>query len=229
MYEWPNVELTDYERRHVALYETQSGGPSKGKPGVLKRVYRVGTFCTAPLPDIGQVSPIFRRSLIVSRRSRVFGLEFIGNTWAYFLKIQSAGGELYTAGNVQKLTDGTNPPEGCLVSSMIAGGAYNAESYAQGPLPFNSAAFGEVSQASIDGEYENGALLIDPNIALMPNTPLEFSVVLAPSVQLVLDNPDDFEDVTNQICASLTLAIGVHVWEFPGMYHEAQINPGGDA
>lgn len=224
MYPWPNVELTEFERKSVSLYESRNNG----KPGVLRRTYRLGTFCTAALPDIGQTAPKLRDTLAVSRRSRVFGLEFGGDTWAYYLKIQSAAGELYTAINNQELADGTTPPEGCLVSSMTSGTIANAEGYAQGPLPFLSTATNFGAQSNLDGEYSEGAALIEPNIVLLPNTTLQFSVTLAPSLQVVIDNPDEFDEVTVQLTAHMTLLISAHVWEFPGMLRGMQNDAPGE-
>lgn len=212
MFAWPKLELTDYERRYVRYYKT------KKFPGVLKRSYRIGTFCPVALPEIGQIAPLFRANLQVSRRARVFGLTFIGDLGSWFLKIQPAAGELFTAANTKELTNGTVPPPGCLVSSMIAGTVSDAESWAGLPVPSPTVGLG--------GNRQAGLKVIEPNWLLQPNTTLQFEATVAPNIQRIIDG--EIVSETSSFFIRPTLAIGAHIWEFPGMSRGADDDAPGE-
>ncbi len=99
-------------------------------------------------------------------------------------------------------------PPGVLISSMMPGGVQNADSWTGALLP---------ALAQVLSTGGNGPAIIEPNWVLYPNTTLQFQATIATNWQLILDNPDDWEPEQVELANSLQLAIGVHVWEFPGM------------
>lgn len=195
MFAWPTLELTDYELKYVRYYKQpklDSNGNITNEtwPGVLKRVYTTTLYNQniAAIPRFNN-GPVFEKSVIISRRARVFGITFSGDTSAWFLSIETASGEKYT-----------NAP--CLVSSMCAGSYFNANANVSSPvipiagaLPFDLLYAGE----------ESFGIMIEPNYQLLPNEALIFKGSLAAGVSAVDPNP--FTQLT----------IGVHAWEFPGM------------
>lgn len=211
MFTWPKLELTEYEKTYVQRYTDKTG-----KPGVLKRVYRVGTFSTVALEAQGQTQPVGLDTVQVSRYSRVFGLTFVGNLGSWYLNITDPAGTKYTAPNnienrVLAPGQAARPKPGCLVSSMIPGWQANVDSW-RGPINPNE------QQSQSLPQLQRGPLVIEPNIVLYPNVTLQFEATLADAWQLVLDNPEDWEGTDALTLANLqTLTIGVHVWEFPGM------------
>jgi hypothetical protein len=178
MFAWPHLELTDYERRFVRYYKTGS------YPGVLKRVYKI-IINSLAVPDTEFDTAQLTDEIQIARRSRVFGLMFIGNLSAWRLQIQTASGEGFTA---------TEPGSSVspLVTAMVPGTVYDAD-----------AAVGEPPGATRQSQTQYGALIIEPNWELAPNTTLRFTGTLAAA----LDPTTDIR----------FLSIGVHVWEFPGM------------
>jgi hypothetical protein len=214
VFNWPHLELTDFEKESVAKYARD-----KGKPGVLKRVYRVGTFSPTARPEIDQPSPKFLDTVQVSRRSRVFGLVFSGNLGSWYIRIQDAAGELLTAQNFQELEvtapgQVINPPPGCLVSSMFPGTVADADSWLGAGFPGAQNQNWPLQQV--------GPLVIEPNWVLYPNTTLQFEATIANAWQIVIDNPADFPidpetRTTGALAQKLSLECAVHVWEFPGM------------
>lgn len=200
MFIWPELELTDYERRFVRVYGDDE------YDGVLKRVYRMGTFSNFALPDLGQLTPVFADQLQVSRRSRVAGLVFGGDIDSFFCNIRTAGGTLYTAVNRQALTNGLAPQPGCQVASMVSGTWFNSESWLGIPIP-------EQASTALGSPYQSGVMQVEPNWVLTPNTTLIFETQVGRNIDRL--NPDDFPD-TDQFKRRV-LSIGVHVWEFPGM------------
>lgn len=214
MFDWPHLELTDFEKESVAKYARD-----RGKPGVLKRVYRVGVFSPTARPEIDQPAPKFLDTVQVSRRSRVFGLVFSGNLGSWYLRIQDAAGELITGQNFEELEvtapgQVINPPPGCLVSSMFPGSTIDADSWTGAAVP--------IAQTNNWPIEQNGPLIIEPNWVLYPNTTLQFEATIANAWRIVIDNPADFPidpdtPTTGALAQKLSLQIGVHVWEFPGM------------
>lgn len=179
MWTWPKVELTDYERQYVRYYKcTEVITDASGKrrkhafPGVLKRIYSV-ELTTAPQPEAGLPAPRLVDSVQISRRARVFGLTFSGDTSSFFLSIRTASGETFTAGDV-------------LVSAMVPGSLYNS-----------LAAIGEPPQPidpddQLQSGFQLGPLLIEPNWELLPNETLDFSARLTKPLAELEDVPRRF-------------------------------------
>lgn len=191
MFAWPTCELTDYELKHVRYYKQpklNAQGKETGQywPGVLKRVYSVQLY-NQNIPEISRFNngPVFEDRVLISRRSRVFGLTFSGDVANWYLNIETASGEKYT-----------NSP--CLVSSMCAGSYYNANALVGSPTsdPLQ-APFGLLWAGT-----QNFGVMIEPNYQLLPNETLIFRGEVAAGIP---------ENNFTQ------LAIGIHVWEFPGM------------
>ncbi len=90
MYYWPHLELSEYEKRFVAAYQT------KDKPGVLRRTYNVPLNNTAQptIPGLQNIS--LQGQVQISRASRVFALTFTGDINAWRLKISTASGTEFT-------------------------------------------------------------------------------------------------------------------------------------
>lgn len=196
MFAWPHLELTDYERRYVRPYRT------KDKPGVLKRIYQANLISIAD-PGAGFPAVRFSDQVQISRRSRIFGLTFLGDTYAWRLGIRTSSGESFT--NPEPRT-ALEP----LVSSMAPGTFYNAEAHIGEPPIFEQQVFDTVNQ-HVSAEWRNQrmvAMMIDPNWELLPNETLIFTGTLAQTLDPASDKR--------------FLSIGVHVWEFPGMLTEGE-------
>lgn len=218
MFSWPNLELTDYERKYCRIYKT------KDKPGVLRRTYKVVLNNTAaPSTNL----PVIKLSgqVQIARRSRLFGLTFGGNTDSWRLGITNASGTLYT---VKTPRSNLDP----MVTSMLPGMLNNASSLGgvTAPLdPFNYGdGIGPNAETSIDDLTATGRvydslmtksfhpfpMLIDPNWLLMPNETIIFNGTPVPvTYESLFTTPAAPATVT----PPLILTIGVHVWEFPGM------------
>jgi hypothetical protein len=202
MFPWPNIELTDYERKFVRIYKT------KDKPGVLNRRYKI-TLNSQAAPD--QNLPVVKTSgqIQIARRSRVYGLSFIGNTDRWRLSISTASGTQYT----NKSPRGQLDP---IVSSLVPGNYNNALSLGglvpplapAGISPGIGPALGYEANGLLVQGFQPFPLIIDPNWLLMPNETLIFS-----------GTPVDVPLLFNQqtITPMLTLTIIAHVWEFPVM------------
>jgi len=193
MFDWPKLELTDYERQFVRPYKTAK------YPGVLRRTYQ-RTISNTPTID-GRLGLMPSQQIQLSRRSRVLGLTFTGAISTTRLQITNASGTLY---NVKDPRTGKYP----YVSSLIGGSPYmygsgigrNVKPTTEG---VNDPALAPVSNNVIlSGEY--GSLLIEPNWVLVPNETLVFN--------------GDWTDVNaGEDSPVLILNIAVHVWEFPVM------------
>lgn len=187
MFAWPRPELTDYEREHVRIYRT------KNKPGILKRVYTVELRSIADA-DAGFPVAVFTGRVQISRRSRVFGLSFVGDTYSWRLGILTSAGTTFTN---QEPTTGLSP----LVQAMAPGSFYNAGAFIGEP-PVT--AFEDVNNVQMRFRSQRTLLkAIDPNWLLMPNETLNFEGALTAPLDPATD--------------ARLLSIGVHVWEFPGM------------
>jgi len=157
MFTWPEVDLTEYERKFVRTYKTPK------YPGVLKRVYQAQLY-TAVSQEPLYTTPRFSDQIQISRRSRVFCLLFTGDIDAWELQITSASGVLYTLSDVVNAA----PP---VVSSMIPGTYYNRRAQIGAPpAPDNT----QLQQTSYP-------LLIEPNWVLLPNETLIFNGALTGS------------------------------------------------
>jgi len=204
MFAWPTLELTDYEQKFVRYYkqpklDAQGRVTNETWPGVLKRVYKAQLY-NQNIPTIARFNngPVFEERVLISRRSRVFGFTFSGDTANWFLEIETASGEKFT-----------NAP--CLVSAMQAGSYYNANANIGTPTliadPFGA---GSGIVDLFFGGSESFGIMVEPNYQLLPNEALIFRGTLA-------------EAIADRDSIPFTqLTIGIHVWEFPGM-----ANPGG--
>jgi len=222
MWAWPDLVLTDYERKYVRIYKTTEteNGKKKTYPGVLRRVYKlvlnnraaVNTNKNLPMEKTsGQVQ--------IARRSRVFALSFSGNIDAWRLQITNASGTTYTTKTSRPSPAGTpfaNQKLDPMVSAMLPSNLFNAES--MGNLATNPYVGGFSPGIGPDigllpfvlGKTAPSPMLIDPNWLLLPNETLIFNGTPVPfSVDPGTEEPP-FD-------LPLTLTIGVHVWEFPGM------------
>ena len=203
MFTWPNLELTDYERKFVRLYKT------KDKPGVLKRVYRRQLTNTA-LPNKNLPVVKLSEQIQISRRSRVFAICFSGDIGSWRLQITNASGTNYTVKTPRTAQDP-------IVSSLISGSFFNAAALGGLAVPINlfvdiSPSFGPnliggASQVALSG-MQAYPWLIDPNWVLLPNETLIFNGTPIPvpynGAKQLTDPP-------------LVLGIAIHVWEFPVM------------
>lgn len=198
MFDWPKLELTDYERKWVRPYKTRTKdaqGNPRVFPGVLRRTYE-RTISNDPDLLVQQTGETLQPSqqIQISRRSRVFGLTFTGGLSLTRLQITNASGTLY---NVKDPRTGKFP----YITSLIGGSPYMFGSrIGERVSPVD--ALGESSTAILSGE--SGVLLIDPNWVLTPNETLIFN--------------GDWDDLANeQPIPTVTVNIAIHVWEFPGM------------
>ena len=155
MHPWPELELTNYERHFVRYYKTWDAKANCYRPGVLKRVYEV-VLNSVAIPSAGFTVVNLAQSLQISRRSRVFGLTFVGDPASWLLTIRTATGEQFTNGQ-------------CLVSAMCACSPYNVR-----------ANIGEHPASNFHHQAQSGLLGLDPSWELMPNETLIFEGALAP-------------------------------------------------
>lgn len=200
MFTWPNLELSDYERKFVRIYKDGN------KPGVLRRTYKVVLNSPAqpsknlPVEQLGG-------QIQIARRARVFALTFSGNTDSWRLNITNASGTTYTVKDPRKHQDP-------IVSCMVPGNTSNAVSLGNLTPPLTGAASDGVGPSLEDSSlFSNQSqpfpLLIDPNWVLMPNETLIFNGTPIPVTV--------FTSGDQTITPPLTLTIGIHVWEFPVM------------
>lgn len=199
MWAWPDLQLTEYERKFVRIYKNGD------KPGVLRRTYIRTLNDTA---NINQNLPIIRLSdqLQISRRSRIFGLTFTGNLDSWRLSIANASGTQYTTKTPRTQRDP-------VVSSMVPSIQNNANSLG-GLTPPIGVAVSPGIGPNVEvtplwrSQFQLAPLIIDPNWLLMPNETLIFTGTPIPISYQVGE-----EEVTQP----LILNIAIHVWEFPGM------------
>lgn len=152
MYPWPELELTDYERKFVGYYKKWDEKTKSFKPGVLKRVYKtvLNDAAVSTSNDFSSIN--LTGSIQIARRTRVFALKFIGDVHAWKVTIRTATGEQFTNG-------------ACLVSALCPGTYYNQ--LANVGIPPTPSASGPY-------HYGMGKLVIDPNWELQPNQTLIF-------------------------------------------------------
>lgn len=162
MFFWPNLELTEYEKRFVSPYKTAD------KPGVLRRSYKIVlnsvNFSTVP----GLENPKLEAGIQIARRSRIFALTFSGDVHAWRLSISTASGETYTP----RFAGGVDP----MVSSISPGVMWNvAATDFKEPKPLlvpNPLAAGNVLAPQLSALTL--PLIVDPNWELSPNEQLIF-------------------------------------------------------
>lgn len=193
MFEWPKLELTDYERQWCAPYKTAD------KAGVLRRTYE-RVISNNPLYDL---MPGLQPSaqVQISRRARVFGLSFSGAVSNTRLQITNASGTLYNVADART-------HQHAYVSALLGGSPYMFGSNISGKVsssfqgPWNDPV--DPHTQYLAGEWK--PLLLEPNWVLTPNETLIFN--------------GDWTDLgANAIENGMTavLFIAIHVWEFPGM------------
>ncbi len=153
MWAWPELELTDYERKFVSYYKHFDNKTKTMKPGVLKRVYQCVLNDTAVTTSADFATVHTSGQLQIARRSRIHKLMFMGDLSAWKINIHTATGEQYTNGMT-------------MVSAMVPGALYNAAANIGNP----------VVTASGLGNYPFaiGGVAIDPNWELLPNQTLVF-------------------------------------------------------
>lgn len=203
MFTWPNLELTDYERKFVRIYKT------KDKPGVLKRVYKARLNDTAD-PDRNLPRIQLSDQIQISRRSRIFGLCFSGDVGSWRLQVTNASGTTYTVKTPRTQQDP-------VVSSLFPGTNFNALSLGGLVPPITLGTdqspsigpnyLGQVNSALLGG-LQSFPLIVEPNWVLLPNETLIFNGTPLP-VEVELGKDQEFPP--------LILEIAIHVWEFPGM------------
>jgi hypothetical protein len=200
MFSWPTPEITEYEKKYVRLYrepmldgsgnQVMQNGEPQFWPGILRRMYKVALNNVA-IPDVPPYNdgPHLSATYLATRRTRVFGLSFFGDTPSWYLNIKSLAGETFTK-------------DPCLVSSMTAGTPQN-ENAAVGNQFFVTNP-GQVLR--LDAQYP---LMLDPNWILDQNDGLIFEGTVAAGANL---GTAEFGGSPYRV-----LVIGIHVWEFPGM------------
>ena len=199
MFYWPSCELTDYEKRFVRLYKTDK------YPGVLRRTYRVilNSIANINIPELE--TPHTSGRVQISRRSRVFGLSFAGDTTAWRLSLETASGERFTGINPgAPQTPSTFPnastSQAPIVAAMCPGSFYSYLSSLGGP-PNSFTAQETGGEAPVDitlalvNEFRL-PVMVEPNWELVPNETLIFNGTPIIDQQAILE-------------------IAVHVWEFP--------------
>lgn len=208
MWAWPNLHLTSYEQKFVRIYKTAKF------PGVLRRTYKVSLFQRGDADDIpsyDRPDTVLSGQVQISRRSRVFGLTFMGNTDSWRLQITNASGTLYTVRDPRQQQDP-------VVSSLVPGSRFNAISLGGAATPLNAAAPpvtpgigpNDITNRQFAPIQQPAPLIIDPNWVLLPNETLIFN---GTALQVNYQGVDPDEELT----PDLALTIGIHVWEFPGM------------
>jgi hypothetical protein len=208
MWYWPSLKLTDYEKQYVQMYKTPNG-----KPGVLRRVYRLQLATQIDqannIPAVQTIAKIQ-----IGRRSRIFGITFTGSLDGWRLSIKNSNGTLYT-----NPTPRTNLFP--IVSSIIAGSQNNALAMGSaitpyiltpGPVPQTQSfgAAGEFNNLTVQTR-QNFPWLIEPNWVCQPNETIIFEGFDAsPTYGIIGEGTTTFK--LNQI-----LNIAFYAWEFPGM------------
>jgi hypothetical protein len=202
MFFWPNLELTEYEKRFVSPYKTAD------KPGVLRRTYKV-LLNSYPISDVpGLENPHLEGSVQIARRSRIFGLTFGGDVQHWRLGISTASGETFTP----RFAGGLDP----MVSAMTPGSMWHINATDMNgpipiPIPTGGGSEGE-RKAYLYSQYIL-PLIIEPNWELSPNEQLIFRGSVPPLPYIPIEG---------EIVPTAILEIGVHVWEFPGMVMGAE-------
>lgn len=193
MFEWPQLELTDYERKFVRVYKEKVG--DKVYPGVLRRSYERVISNNASIAALPGLTP--GAQLQIARRARIFGLTFSGGLSATRLQITNASGTLY---NVSDPRTGNYP----YVTSMLGSSPYMQGSRIGRKLApaLQGTNLAPVANPQVFLSGEASDLLIDPNWVLLPNETLIFN--------------GNWDDLGAQP-PTIVLRITIHVWEFPGM------------
>lgn len=181
MFFWPHLELTEYEKRFVAAYSTPAVPASgrnpaiPGKPGVLRRMYKVLLNNTEHPGVTGLEDIHLTGGVQISRASRVFALTFSGDVHAWRMKMFLASGTEFTP----KLQGGTYP----MVSTLSPGASWNiASTDMAGPdnLTINAVPTRQIA-------WQQMPMLIEPNWELDQNETLMFDGEAQSETALVLE------------------------------------------
>lgn len=194
MFAWPDLELSDYERRFVRPYKTET------HDGVLRRTYERTISNNNAIPLSLGLKP--SEQVQIARRTRVFGITFSGSIASTRLQITNAAGTLY---NVKDPRTGKFP----YITSLIGGSPYMFGSRLGRDLS-------TLTQSPNAGDptwlsNEAGILLIEPNWVLTPNSTLIFNGYWT-----------DIEAAV-QPAPTLVVNIMLHVWEFPTTFGDEEL------
>ena len=194
MFDWPKLELTEYEKLWVRHYKTQVGSGRNARilPGVLRRTYERTISNSTTITDSEGLQP--SEQIQISRRARVFGLTFTGALSNTRLQITNASGTLYTVRDSRTAVDP-------YVSALVGGSPYMSGSLVGGKQSRTAVEAGTDTVSVLSGEQPR-PLVIEPNWVLTPNETLIFN--------------GDWDDADNST-GVFVLGIAVHVWEFPEM------------
>ena len=211
MWFWPNIQLTEYEKKFVSMYK------ASGKPGVLRRVYRVQLASQAQ-PDNNIPAVALTGKIQIARRSRIFGMTFTGNLDGWRLSVRNTNGTLYT-----NPTPRTNLFP--VVSSLVAGSYANAAALGGLTQPLSYTPLGATQSVGPTlGPYNFGfqvansfpvrsnfPWLIEPNWVCQPNETIIFEGTdISPTWVIPGDLPVTFR-------VPQVLNIAFYAWEFPKM------------
>jgi hypothetical protein len=208
MFNWPQLELTDYERNFVRPYKTVEDG--RAYEGVLPRIYH-RVLTSQALPNKNLPSIVTSAQIQISRRARIFALAFTGNVDRWGINIATSAGTQYTQKLPRSNRDG-------IVSAMFPGTLQNVFSNNNDDVTswprdddgfIGPATFGDnevlfpLSQPFPE--------LIEPNWLIQPNETVIFSGTPY-EVPYSIDGAEGETYLTPVI-----LHIYAYVWEFPGM------------
>lgn len=207
---WPKLHLTEYERQFVDIY----ADPDTGKPGVLRRAYRL-TLTNIAQPESGLADASVTQNLQISRRARVFAMMFTGNLDAWRLSVRNANGTHY-------INPAPRSQQFPVVSSLVSGSSLNAAANGgvfSSPIFFGSrhtqtlgvgGDIGYEREAMFQSQVQSAPWCIEPNWVCQPNETLIFQGTPIPikiGAVGALSDPG--------IELATVLDITVFAWEFP--------------
>lgn len=203
MWFWPNLQLTEYEKKYVRMYKEDKF------PGVLRRVYNLQLASEAQTENNIPAARLIDKYQ-VARRSRIFAISFSGNPDAWRLKVTNSNGTLYT-------NPAPRSQQFPIVTSLVAGSYYNA--LAQGGMGLTPLfQEGTVSigpslnpSAQFMTNTQSFPWIIEPNWVCQPNESIIFEGTKIATVWH-LEGEADLDDELRSV-----LNISVYAWEFPGM------------
>lgn len=177
MFFWPHLELTEYEKRFVAAYSTPAVPASgrnpaiPGKPGVLRRMYKVLLNNTEHPGVTGLEDIHLTGGVQISRASRVFALTFSGDINSWRIKMFLASGTEFTP----KLQGGTYP----MVCTLSPAASWNIAATVANAPTFNET-FEQFA-------YMQLPMLVEPNWELDQNETLMFDVEAQTENPIILE------------------------------------------
>lgn len=213
MFNWPQLDLTDYERQFVRPYKCVEN--QKVYEGVLPRIYHRRLSSQAvPTQNIPNISTVAQ--IQISRRARIFALAFAGNTDRWGINIATSAGTQYT----QKLPRSNRDP---IVSSIYPGTLQNV---------FSNNGDSATAWPRSEGTYIGPAIFQDSEMLFPLNQPfpelIEPNWLIQPNETVIFTGTPYEVEVSQQAAEGETftppviLHIFVYVWEFPGMTSAAQ-------